>query len=344
MGQDRNVLNTFTNHIFDEILGMYHAQARFYDPSNRRFISPDPHWGAHNRIFGDRRVIVPSNEAIRQSGNLYAYALNNPLRFTDPTGLFAVGGSHAPVQTRQSTTHIDAGETRINPGVIMTIRNPGYTPAFDPANNPNKNWSPDTPNTFMQDYFSSSGNMFGAFHGGADLAFSIYSELALRNLRAGMPLNAQSYMVNDLTWARYINHRGQINATRTSHARTAGWLRYAAYIPVIIDVVDGVVINIVSDTPERIPVDIVVDIGITGGTIVLSGAAAKVTVWTIGKTGAFAGGAAGSKVPLVGTAIGAVVGFGVGVFIYWQTDVREFSDGNTLREEVKDICNSVFGN
>jgi RHS repeat-associated protein len=84
-----NILNTFTNHIFDETLGIYYAQARFYDPSNRRFISPDPHWNAFNRIFGDNphNNLVPCIYSIRQAGNLYAYVMNNPLRFTDPTGL-----------------------------------------------------------------------------------------------------------------------------------------------------------------------------------------------------------------------------------------------------------------
>jgi RHS repeat-associated protein len=79
-GNEINILNMFTNHTYDEILGLYYAQARFYDPTQRRFISADPHWGPHNR--------TNSLDAIQQSGNLYSYTINNPLRFSDPWGRF----------------------------------------------------------------------------------------------------------------------------------------------------------------------------------------------------------------------------------------------------------------
>jgi len=52
--------------------GLYHLGARYYDPIIGRFISPDPLAGS----FG-----AP------QSLNPYSYALNNPLKLSDPTGL-----------------------------------------------------------------------------------------------------------------------------------------------------------------------------------------------------------------------------------------------------------------
>jgi RHS repeat-associated protein len=51
--------------------GLYYYNARYYDPGIGRFISAD--------------TIVP-NPANPQSLNRYSYCLNNPLKYTDPTG------------------------------------------------------------------------------------------------------------------------------------------------------------------------------------------------------------------------------------------------------------------
>ncbi|HQI84911.1 MAG TPA: RHS repeat-associated core domain-containing protein [Anaerolineae bacterium] len=55
-------------------LGLYDYNARYYDPALSRFIQAD--------------TIVPS-PANPQSLNRYAYVLNNPLRYTDPSGYFS---------------------------------------------------------------------------------------------------------------------------------------------------------------------------------------------------------------------------------------------------------------
>jgi RHS repeat-associated protein len=60
------ILDNFTNHEYDEILGIYYAKARFYDPVTMRFMAIDP---------------------IRDGTNWYMYAGNNPMRYTDPLGL-----------------------------------------------------------------------------------------------------------------------------------------------------------------------------------------------------------------------------------------------------------------
>ena len=51
--------------------GLYYYGARYYDPTIGRFISPD--------------TIVPSYMN-PQSFNRYSYCLNNPLKYTDPSG------------------------------------------------------------------------------------------------------------------------------------------------------------------------------------------------------------------------------------------------------------------
>jgi RHS repeat-associated protein len=65
-GNPLNILDNFTNHEYDEILGIYYAKARFYDPVTMRFMAIDP---------------------IRDGTNWYMYAGNNPMRYTDPLGL-----------------------------------------------------------------------------------------------------------------------------------------------------------------------------------------------------------------------------------------------------------------
>jgi len=57
-------------------LGIYHYEARFYSPKLGRFLSPD--------------TIVPG-AANPQAWNRYSYTLNNPVRYTDPTGHYCVG-------------------------------------------------------------------------------------------------------------------------------------------------------------------------------------------------------------------------------------------------------------
>ncbi len=64
---------TFTGQL-DSGLGLMYYGARHYDPSLGRFLQPD--------------TIVPQ-PGNPQSLNRYSYVLNNPLRYTDPTGMFS---------------------------------------------------------------------------------------------------------------------------------------------------------------------------------------------------------------------------------------------------------------
>ena len=57
-------------------LGIYHYNARFYSPKTGRFLSPD--------------TIIPG-AGNPQAWNRYSYVLNNPLKYTDPTGHKACG-------------------------------------------------------------------------------------------------------------------------------------------------------------------------------------------------------------------------------------------------------------
>src|SRR3990172_6528553 len=67
----------FTGQRAIDDLGIYNYGARFYSPKLGRFLSAD--------------TIVPSF-ANPQSFNRYSYVLNNPLKYTDPTGHCSMGG------------------------------------------------------------------------------------------------------------------------------------------------------------------------------------------------------------------------------------------------------------
>jgi RHS repeat-associated protein len=78
-----NVRRGFTGHEQDDELGMINMRGREFDPRLGRFITPDP------------VVTQPFNS---QAHNRYSYVLNNPLRYTDPTGFAPVDtgpGSHS---------------------------------------------------------------------------------------------------------------------------------------------------------------------------------------------------------------------------------------------------------
>ena len=66
-----DVTHKFTGKELDEETGLYFYEARYYDPVLARFITPDT---------------IISRPGDPQDFNRYAYARNNPLKYTDPTG------------------------------------------------------------------------------------------------------------------------------------------------------------------------------------------------------------------------------------------------------------------
>jgi RHS repeat-associated protein len=72
----------FTGQQRESANGVYDYQARLYDARMGRFLQPDP------------LVPEPGNP---QSLNPYAYVLNNPLRYTDPTGMRWVDADGEPL-------------------------------------------------------------------------------------------------------------------------------------------------------------------------------------------------------------------------------------------------------
>jgi len=84
----------FTGYANDSVANTLFAQSREYMPTTGRFISQDTHWHIGNMIYGDIERYEPwevhnggpDSFAIRQSSNLYVYALNNPKNYLDRSG------------------------------------------------------------------------------------------------------------------------------------------------------------------------------------------------------------------------------------------------------------------
>ncbi|WP_434362366.1 hypothetical protein NF212_19045 [Parasalinivibrio latis] len=80
----------FTGKELDETTGLYYFGARYYDPRTSVWQSPDP-------ILGEYLEGAP-NSGVYNSHNLslFTYAYNNPIRLTDPTGLYTEGDEGFP--------------------------------------------------------------------------------------------------------------------------------------------------------------------------------------------------------------------------------------------------------
>ena len=66
----------YRGYIYDSETGFYYLQSRYYDPETCRFLNMD------SVDYADPETL--------NGLNLYAYGLNNPVMFLDPTGHFAI--------------------------------------------------------------------------------------------------------------------------------------------------------------------------------------------------------------------------------------------------------------
>jgi len=87
---------------WDASTEMYYLRHRFYNPATGRFITPDPYWHVGNMIFWGGTT--PNIQAIMQSSNLYVFVMHNPIRFTDPLGLW--GKDDHELLTRNALTRL----------------------------------------------------------------------------------------------------------------------------------------------------------------------------------------------------------------------------------------------
>ena len=107
----------FQGMMWDADSGMYHAQAREYDPQTGRFISQDP-----------------SGFSGGQDANLYRFVFNSPLTYTDPTGLGAIssgislGGS---IGLNGWNPSVSSGPLTLNSSLSAVTSSAFAAPAID---------------------------------------------------------------------------------------------------------------------------------------------------------------------------------------------------------------------
>ena len=119
----------FTGEELDPGTGIYYLRARYYDPTAGRFISKDSFSGF---------IMKPG------SLNRFIYGLNNPVRFTDPSGFFSLSGALSFVWNATGVAEsglilsaVTAAQGVVNlTGVIASaLGGPGVTQVSDTVNN-----------------------------------------------------------------------------------------------------------------------------------------------------------------------------------------------------------------
>jgi len=86
----------FTGQMRDNESGLDYFEVRYFSAAQGRFTSPDPLPWLHWQRAGDEdRARFQDFISDPQNLNLYAYTRNNPLRFTDPTGMYYCTGDDA---------------------------------------------------------------------------------------------------------------------------------------------------------------------------------------------------------------------------------------------------------
>ena len=150
-GNERDAVETdwnpfrYCGEYLDKETGDIYLRARYYSPSIGRFTQVDPHWNVGNMIYGDdplqlnKYTYAPDFHAIAQSGNLYGYGMNNPVRYVDPSEesltatwggtTYPLMGIDGPLPVGDTIFVVGVGICLIIDGVIYFSKSDSSSPA-----------------------------------------------------------------------------------------------------------------------------------------------------------------------------------------------------------------------
>ncbi len=143
----------FTGHFHDDETGLEYMEARYYTAGWGRFMAQDPLFlelGSSGSGGGASGSVLSKLLTDPQSLNSYAYARNNPLRYTDPDGRFwkevgAFGGGLVKGAAYIGGLAVGTAETAINlaAGAANTVMNPIDTAVatYNAVTHPDQVWN-----------------------------------------------------------------------------------------------------------------------------------------------------------------------------------------------------------
>jgi len=119
----------FTGKELDAETGLYYYGARYLDPKTSVWLSADPALGEYvpgaptDEEARKRNGNLPGMGGVFNTVNLhlYHYAGNNPIKYTDPTGMVPVEGAFSRSKTEESIQMREASKAMISQGNYMKI-------------------------------------------------------------------------------------------------------------------------------------------------------------------------------------------------------------------------------